>query len=105
MAIKLGDKVTIRRGKNKGEEVHVQLVVNHGKGLVVQDSSGETYLVTTTNVREPEEATISQDELAALIGSVNGPGAGDGLADLVHAIDAKFPGFAARVGGPAEEAE
>lgn len=100
-----GDKVTIRRGKLKGQAGEVIAHQDSPAAYVLKLGDGTHHVVNTTNVVEPTEATITQNELAALVNTVSGPAAGDGLIELVHAIDAKYPGFAGKVGwtasGPA----
>lgn len=85
-----GDEVTIRRGKYKGETGEVFAV--KGDKVVLTMKDGEIEVFNHSNIKEPSEATITQGELAALINS------NVSIDDLVHALDAKLPGFAAKAG-------
>lgn len=88
-----GDKVTIRRGKLKGEAGEVKFAQGDKVALIMD--SGELEVVNRSNIKEPDEATITQSELAAIINShpEHVP-----LTVLVHDLDSKYPGFAAKVG-------
>ena len=92
-----GDKVTIRRGKFKGQEGEVIAHQSDPAAYVLKLDDGTFQVVNATNVIEPTEATITQGELAALINTATGSDPEDRLADLVHAIDSKYPGFAGKV--------
>lgn len=98
-----GDKVTIRRGKLKGEVGEVIAHQSDPAAYVLKLGDGTFQVVNVTNVIEPTEATITQAELAAIISSEASSGEPGGyrMDSLVHAIDAKYPGFATRVGLPA----
>lgn len=89
-----GDIVTIKRGKLAGTEGEVKLT--NADTVVLELKNGDLITQKASNIRVPAEATITQAELAAILGSV---GDASGLAGLVHAIDAKYPGFANRLGG------
>ena len=91
-----GDKVTIRRGKLKGEAGEVKFAQGDKVALIMDN--GELEVVNRSNIKEPVEATITQGELAALINTAADADAGTELGDLVHALDSKFPGFGAKVG-------
>jgi hypothetical protein len=95
-----GDKVTIKRGKLAGTEGEVKLT--NADTVVLELGNGDLITQKTNNIKVPAEATITQSELAAIVSSVNGPAAGDGLAELIHSIDAKYPGFANRVARPVD---
>ena len=96
-----GDKVTIRRGKLKGQEGEVIAHQSDPSAYVLKLDDGTFQVVNATNVIEPTEATITQSELAAIISSViedNGKIIADGL---IHSLDSKYPGFASKVSRPA----
>lgn len=94
-----GDKVTIKRGKFKGEVGEVIAHQDNPSAYVLKLDDGTFQVVNATNVIEPTEATITQGELAALVNSIDPLDEG-GLGALVHAIDAKYPGFASKAGYP-----
>lgn len=94
-----GDKVTIRRGKLKGQEGEVIAHQADPAAYVLKLDDGTFQVVNATNVVEPIEATITQNELAALINSVDDNQQADrAFRDLIHAIDSKYPGFTSKVG-------
>lgn len=87
-----GDTVTIKRGKLAGTEGEVKLT--NADTVVLELKNGDLITQKTSNIRVPAEATITQDELAAIIGSVGSDPTTD---EIVHAIDAKYPGFTNRL--------
>lgn len=101
--MKIGDKVTIKRGKLNGQVGEVKIA--NGDKVVLEMADGSLEIQNATNIRQPVEATITQDELAAILNSVALTASGD-LDALVHSIDAKYPGFATRINvyAKAEEA-
>lgn len=107
MTIQTGDKVTIKRGKQSGQAGEVIAFQENPAAYVLKLKDGTYVVQNVTNVKAPTEATVTQDELAAILDSVSisGHEAGAFLDDLVHALDAKFPGFANRISVPAASAE
>lgn len=98
-----GDKVTIRRGKLKGQAGEVIAHQSDPAAYVLKLGDGTHQVVNATNVIEPTEATIAQAELAAIINSLevdHANGHDVAISELVHAIDSKYPGFASKVGLP-----
>lgn len=97
-----GDIVTIKRGKLAGAEGEVKLT--NADTVVLELKNGGLITQKTSNIRVPAEATITQAELAAVIGSVSHEDDYEQnyMTKLVHAIDAKYPGFANRLGGVPE---
>jgi ribosomal protein L24 len=96
-----GDTVTIKRGKLAGTEGEVKLT--NADTVVLELKNGDLITQKTSNIRVPAEATITQAELAAIVGSVaytedDGRRAVDAI---IVAIDAKYPGFASKVSVPA----
>ena len=102
MNIQAGDKLTIRRGKLKGEAGEVIAYQADPAAYVLKMDDGKFSVQNVKNVIEPAETTITQSELAAIISSEASSGESGGyrMDSLVHAIDSKYPGFAARVGLP-----
>jgi len=101
-----GDKVTIRRGKLKGEAGEVKFAQGDKVALIMDN--GELEVVNRSNIKEPMEATISQGELAAIVNSLevdHANGHDIAIAELVHAIDSKYPGFATKAGWGARSAD
>lgn len=94
MTIKTGDMVSIKRGKLNGQEGEVIAFQKQPAAYVLKMADGTFTVQNVGNVKEPTEVTITQDELAAIISSHNE------VDDLVHALDAKFPGFANRLSQP-----
>jgi ribosomal protein L24 len=88
MTMQTGDKVTIKRGKLNGQEGEVKLANAQEVFLELADGSFTTQKIG--NIKTPTEATITQDELAAILSSAVTTG-GDTLAvrDVIHALDAK----------------
>lgn len=83
----VGDKGTIGRGRNAGEQAEV-IAVNGTDELAVKLASGGFTVIKTTNFRAPEPATVTvaavvqavkAGTLADLLNSIE-PGAGDELA-------------------------
>lgn len=94
-----GDKVTIRRGELKGEVGEVKLTQGDQVALIME-RDGALELVNRSNIKELVEATITQAELGAIISSHIDEDGKVYVADLVHNIDAKYPGFAVKAGLP-----
>jgi hypothetical protein len=90
MSIQAGDTVTIKRGKRSGDEGEVKLT--NADTVVLEMKDGELITQKRTNIKAPDEATITQGELAQVVASHNT------IQDLVHALDSRYPGFANRVG-------
>lgn len=94
-----GDKLTIKRGKLSGQEGELKL--SNGDTVVLELADGSFTTQKVSNIRQPVEATITQDELAAILSSAVTTG-GDSLPvrDIIHSLDAKYPGFQARINYP-----
>lgn len=99
-----GDTVTIKRGKLAGTEGEVKLT--NADTVVLELKNGDLITQKTSNIRVPAEATITQAELAAILGSrIEENGTILNADGLIHAIDAKYPGFANRLGLPLDTPE
>lgn len=100
MTIQTGDTITIRRGKLKGQKATVEILQGDpATAYVVKLPDGTLSLETAANVKPEAQATITEGDLAAIISTEANVGVGD-FESLVHALDAKLPGFAQRVGLP-----
>jgi hypothetical protein len=101
MTIKTGDMVSIKRGKLNGQEGEVIAFQEKPAAYVLKMADGTFTVQNVGNVKAPTEATITQDELAAVLmsTSISGHEAGVFLDSVIHNLDAKFPGFANRMGG------
>lgn len=98
-----GDIVTIKRGKLAGTEGEVKLT--NADTVVLELKNGDLITQKASNIRVPAEATITQAELAAIIGSVAYT-EDDGrrtVDSIIVAIDAKYPGFANRLARPVRD--
>lgn len=107
MSIQTGDTVTIRRGKRKGEQGTVKFVQGSpvATAYVVEFGESDVSLENAANVKAPEQSTITEGDLAAIVGTEAGVAAPGAFDSLIHALDAKLPGFAIRVGLPVASAE
>jgi len=107
MTIQTGDKVTIKRGKLNGQAGEVIAFQEDPAAYVLKLEDGTFSVQNAGNVKAPTEATITQGELAAILSSAVTTGGDDTLSvrDVIHYIDAKFPGFASRISYPADAAE
>lgn len=95
-SLKIGDTVTIRRGKLKGETGKVETV--SGTQVVVRLTNGTLLLQNQINLKAPEEATIGASALAGLI---QGVVSRDGdVREIVYVLDEALPGFSKSVDFP-----
>jgi ribosomal protein L24 len=102
MTTKTGDKVTIKRGKLSGTEGEVFAFQENPPAYVLKLADGTFVVQNVSNVKAPTEATITQDELAAILGSAMSVDGAVYPSDLIHSIDAKYPGFANRISWPVD---
>jgi ribosomal protein L24 len=94
MQIQAGDKLTIRRGKLKGEAGEVIAYQADPAAYVLKMADGTFSVQNVKNVIEPAETTITQSELAGLIAT----NYESGMEALIHDLDSKYPGFTAKLG-------
>lgn len=91
MSIQTGDTVTIRRGKLAGTTGTVTDVNETEAALKLTD--GGFSIQKLSNVKAPDVPTINADDLADIFnGNVS-----EWSSSLAEQIDAKLPGFGARL--------
>lgn len=91
MSIQTGDTVTIRRGKLAGASGEV-IAINHSEA-VLKLAGGTFSTQNVTNIKAPDVPSINADDLADIFnGNVS-----EWSSSLAEQIDAKLPGFGARL--------
>jgi hypothetical protein len=105
MAFNPGDKVTIRRGKNRGPAA---IVEGSGDDYAVKTDAGRLVIVKAENIKAPDESLIGEGRLAAEIQTAaqddsDDPDVLDALTRLVSRLSVDMPGLGARISWPLSE--
>ena len=101
-----GDKVTVTRGKAKGEATIIAAAEN-GQ-YAVRGADGGLHIVKADSIKAPQESTIGEaklaEEIQTLINDVDGHGVDAQVQGFVNRLQDVAPGLGARVAWPAQGA-
>jgi hypothetical protein len=103
-----GTKATITRGKYRGKVAEILSAADPEGQHAVKLEDGTVAVVNASNLKAPDEATISEAKLAAEIQTAAGdesdnPSVLNALAKLVSRLSGDMPGLGARISWPMAE--
>lgn len=94
LQFKAGDEITIARGTYRNQTALVVEVSESPARYAAKLSGGALVLVNASNVRKPQEVSISARDLAEAFNAYAWPAE---ITELLDVLEAKVPGITAHV--------